>query len=85
MAKGREPSFEEALTTLEGLIERIESPEVGLEDAIRQYEEGAALVKRCRAILDRAEVRIAELTERGVEGGEPLEGDGDGDGVGAGA
>ena len=82
MAKGKEPSFEEALTTLEGLIERIESPEVGLEEAIQQYEEGAALVKRCRAILDRAEVRIAELTERGVESGGSDAG-GQDDGVGA--
>lgn len=58
-----EPSFEEAVEQLEAIIERIESGEVGLEQAIHQYEEGCALVNRCRLILDRAERRIAELTE----------------------
>lgn len=57
-----EPSFEEAVEQLESIIERIESGEVGLEDAIVEYEEGCELVKRCREILDRAEKRIAELT-----------------------
>ncbi len=55
-------SFEESLEQLEALIERVESGEVGLEEAIAQYEHGTALVRRCRAILDVAEERIAELT-----------------------
>ena len=61
MAK-KEPTFEEALDQLEGLIAQIESGDVGLEEAIDRYEDGAKLVKRCRAILDRAEARIQELT-----------------------
>ena len=59
----KEPSFEQAIDKLEDLIEQIESGEVGLEQAIAQYEQGQALIKRCRGILDKAERRIAELTE----------------------
>ncbi|MGB0768855.1 MAG: exodeoxyribonuclease VII small subunit [Phycisphaeraceae bacterium] len=59
----KEPSFEQAIDTLEDLIEQIESGEVGLEDAIARYEEGQSLIKRCRGILDKAERRIAELTQ----------------------
>ena len=69
-----EPSFEEALETLENLIAQIESGDVGLEEAIGRYEEGAKLVARCRGILDRAETRIRELTtgaDGGLEAGEP--------------
>ena len=55
-------SFEESLEQLETLIDRVESGEAGLEEAIAQYERGTALVRRCRAILDTAEQRIAELT-----------------------
>ncbi|MEM1211814.1 MAG: exodeoxyribonuclease VII small subunit [Planctomycetota bacterium] len=62
------PSFEEAVEELETIIERIESGEVGLEQAIGQYESGVVLVKRCRAILDRAERRIEELTADGPDG-----------------
>lgn len=65
----KEPGFEQAIDKLEDLIEQIESGEVGLEEAIAQYEQGQALIKRCRGILDKAERRIAELTQD--EDGEP--------------
>lgn len=54
--------FEQAIDQLEDLVEQIESGEVGLEDALARYEQGQALVKRCRGILDQAEQKIAELT-----------------------
>ncbi|MEM6757167.1 MAG: exodeoxyribonuclease VII small subunit [Planctomycetota bacterium] len=54
--------FEEAIARVEAIVERIESGEAGLEESIAAYEQGAALVKRCRAVLDRAERRIEELT-----------------------
>lgn len=57
-----EMSFEDALSNLERIIDRIESGKVGLEDSIAEYERGVDLLKRCRAILDRAEQRVAELT-----------------------
>jgi len=56
-------SFEQAISQLEQLIEKIESGEVGLEEALKHYEHGTELIKRCRSILDAAEKRIAELTE----------------------
>lgn len=56
-------SFEDAIDKLEDIVEQIESGEVGLEDALKQYEQGQALIKRCRSILDQAEQRITELTE----------------------
>jgi exodeoxyribonuclease VII small subunit len=59
-----EPSFEEALERVEGIIARIESGEVGLEDSIDEYEKGVALLGRCREILDRAEQRVEDLTSR---------------------
>ena len=65
----KQPGFEQAIDKLEDLIEQIESGEVGLEAAIAQYEQGQALIKRCRGILDKAERRIAELTQD--ENGEP--------------
>lgn len=55
-------SFEQAIDKLEDIVERIESGEVGLEQALEQYEQGQVLIKRCRGILDQAEQRITELT-----------------------
>lgn len=59
----KEPSFEQSIDKLEDLIEQIESGEIGLEQAIAQYEQGQSLIKRCRGILDKAERRITELTQ----------------------
>ena len=87
MAKS-EPTFEQAIEQLETIVERIESGEVGLEEAIKQYEQGTALIKRCRAILGSAEKKIAELkvedapedaAQPGVEGGDAEAGPGDAD------
>lgn len=63
----KELSFERSIDKLEDIVEQIESGEVGLEQALEQYEQGQALIKRCRGILDKAERRIAELTE-GADG-----------------
>ena len=54
--------FEEAVEQLESIIDRIESGDVGLEDCLGQYERGMTLIKQCRAILTKAEQKIAELS-----------------------
>lgn len=54
--------FEDAIEQLEALIDQIESGEIGLEESLKRYEQGSALIKRCRTILDGAQQRIAELT-----------------------
>lgn len=63
----REPtaalSFEEALARLEQIVLRIESGEAGLEESLRLFEEGVALARTCRQLLDRAEARIRVLLE----------------------
>ena len=68
MAKSKEKSktesmtYEQALGELESLIERIEQGEIGLEESLTEYRRGAALLKRCRGILETAEQQIEELT-----------------------
>lgn len=62
------PTFEQAMAQLERIIHDIETGEVGLEESITRYEQGAKLITYCRSVLDRAEKKIREL---GVsEGGE---------------
>lgn len=63
MAK-KKPSFEEALTQLEEITERIEKGEIGLEESIAHYERGMGLVKQCRDILTKAEHKIQQLQEK---------------------
>lgn len=66
MSKDNPPSpatFEESVAQLEQIVAAIESGQIGLEQSLAKYEQGMELVKRCRAILDRAEKRIEQLTE----------------------
>ncbi|MGB0717336.1 MAG: exodeoxyribonuclease VII small subunit [Phycisphaerae bacterium] len=62
MAK-KKASFEDSLRELEQIAEKIEGGEIGLEESITQYEKGMALVKHCREILGKAELRIQKLQE----------------------
>ncbi len=53
--------FEKAMERLEAIVERIEQGEIGLEDSVKEYEKGMALLARCRHILGQAEQKIEEL------------------------
>jgi len=53
--------YEDIVERLETLVEQIESGELDLEQSIRGYEEGTALIKQARAILAKAEQRVAAI------------------------
>lgn len=57
-------TFEDALARVEAVIDRIESGEAGLEESLREYERGVELMRRCREILSRTELRVEELTKK---------------------
>lgn len=56
-------SFEQAIETLTGIVDKIESGQVPLAESLQQYEKGMALIKHCRGILLDAEKRIEQITE----------------------
>ena len=60
--------FEEALKRLEQIVDSIEQGKIGLEDSIKSYEEGMALVRRCRSVLQEAEQKIQHLQASGADG-----------------
>ena len=58
-----ELSFEEALEELEELTARMAQGDVTLDESVRSYERGSALLKRCRSELERARGAIERLRE----------------------
>lgn len=58
-------SFEEQLTALEGVVERLERGELSLDESVRLFEEGVKLSEACKKELEAAEGRIQVLVERG--------------------
>lgn len=53
--------FEDAMQRLEQIVHSLESGEIGIEDAIEQYEQAVRLAAHCRRILDDAERRIRKI------------------------
>lgn len=60
-----ELSFEEALERLESIVDRLEQGDLELEEALRAFEQGVALTRRCAGQLDDAERRIDVLVKEG--------------------
>ena len=58
-----EPTIEEALKRLEAIADKLEDPDLDLDEAVRLYEEGLRLYERCAKKLDAAELRITQLAE----------------------
>jgi len=56
-------SFEEQLTRLESVVEKLERGELTLDDSVRLFEEGVRLSNACKAELEKAEGRIQVLVE----------------------
>jgi exodeoxyribonuclease VII small subunit len=65
--KTAEPDFEQALAELEGLIERLETGDLPLEAALKEFERGVTLTRQCQSALREAEQRVKLLTESGEE------------------
>ncbi len=60
-AANTKPSFEEALTQLESIVESMESGDVPLADLLARFEQGTKLLKICEARLQDAELKIEQL------------------------
>ncbi len=59
------PGFEAALTELEGIVGRMESGELSLEDALSAYKRGAELLQYCQAALKDAQQQV-KILEAGL-------------------
>ena len=65
--KKQKSSFEKDLLRLEEISEALESEEIGLDEAIKLFQEGIKLSKSCLGSLKKAELKITELKEELTE------------------
>ena len=77
------PSFEASMERLERIVAEMESGSLSLEQMVKRFEEGQALVALCSKTLNEVERKVEILVKKGgeveVEPFEPSEG-GDGNG-----
>ena len=60
-------SYEQLVALLEQTLQRLESGELALEEALACYERGMAVAAACQRRLDHAELRIQRVVE-GADG-----------------
>lgn len=61
--------FEDKLTALEQLVERLERGDLTLDDSVKLFEEGVKLSEACKVELEQAEGKIQMLVEKQGGGG----------------
>jgi exodeoxyribonuclease VII small subunit len=66
MEKIETMSFEAALATLSETLEKLETGDLPLSEAITLYEYGMTLAKHCNDQLDTAELRVKKLMPSGA-------------------
>ena len=64
LEKDTDLSFEDALSRLEETIHRMESGDSPLESLVENYQSGVKLLKICRSKIERAEMKIKEVTDQ---------------------
>jgi len=58
------PDFESALKELEGIVERMESGELSLEQSLQEFERGIELSRICQSSLQQAEQKVEQLLKK---------------------
>lgn len=58
------PGFEDVQRELEAIVQRLESGQASLDEAIALWERGEELYRLCASKLDSAQGRIDELARR---------------------
>lgn len=63
-----ELSYEEALDELEGIVDSLEgdASQNSLEDSMRLFERGQALVAHCSTLLESAQLKVQKLAGESV-------------------
>ena len=59
--------FEQSLSELQTLVERLESGELPLEESLSAFEQGIRLTRDCQSALTQAEQKVQILLERDGE------------------
>lgn len=64
-------TFEENMQRLEQIVRAMERGDVPLEESLKLFQEGTALVEQCGKLLDNAELQVKKIAAG--QNGEPIE------------
>ena len=61
-------TYEQAMSELETIVAALESNKGSLEESMALFERGHALVQHCTALLDKAELKVRQVSGEDLEG-----------------
>ena len=61
----QEVPIEESLKELDGIVEKLESRDISLEESFAMYQKGMELLKQCSSKIDRVEKKMLKINEDG--------------------
>lgn len=64
-------TYEQSVQRLDEIVRSMEKGDAPLEESLKLFEEGAALIAACSKMLDEAEQKVVKL-KKGADG-EPIE------------
>ena len=56
-------NFEQAIETLDGIVNRMNSGELALDESLKQFEQGITLIRECQQTLAKAEQKVQQLMQ----------------------
>ena len=67
----KKPTFEENMARLEQIVRAMERGDVPLQESLKLFREGTALVETCGKLLDEAELQVRKIAT--AADGSPVE------------
>ena len=64
--ENKDMTFEECLKQLEEIVAKLESKDISLDDAVKYYQKGLELSKRCYEIFNQTEEVIVKKVEGSI-------------------
>lgn len=64
-AKKETLKLEDAFVKLDEILQKLESPDITLEDSFAAYKTGMELLKHCNNSIDQVEKKVLKLNESG--------------------
>ncbi len=62
---GQETTIEESLKELDGIVEKLESRDISLEESFAMYQKGMDLLNQCSKKIDTVEKKMLKVNEDG--------------------
>lgn len=66
-------TFEQSMARLEQIVRAMERGDVALEESLKLFQEGTALVRNCQKLLDEAQLQVKKIMT--APDGSPVEED----------